>query len=581
MRRVAIVSASVGAGHDGAAGELARRLRGQGYQVDVHDFLDLLPGRVGRRMSAAYLRQLQVAPRSWEILLKLLEWCRPLAVFVSLLSGLACRKMLRALGPDLDLVVSTYPLASQSLARLKRTGRLAAPVVTYLCDMSVHRMWVAKDVDLHLALHEVSERQARRLGARRITVTGPAVAPNFRPSLGEVERKVARKQLGLPAEGRLALVFGGSWGVGDIEQTARDIADTGVATPVVLCGTNKALRDKLAATGVGCALGWVEDMAVAMRACDVVVQNAGGLSSMEALATGLPVITYRCLVGHGRTNAAALEQAGLVPWVRRTEDLGRTLRAVLDDGVAARHAATEAFTAGTDPSLVLAGLVPEQTPVPTGRGHRRRRRVGVAAACLVGVAWLGTVGVSMAVASGFQSIGPASRHSGEVFFLVAVDQDRPMPATEIDQLARLHAGAVVSAHVVDRQPETVRALARAGVVIVNAAGGAPYTTGLFTGRTAIGQTAGAITATTGRAPRLLLSSGDVDAIDVGIVAAHRERIVVPTNTIPCTNSPRRPVRGVVLIEQTAGCDLASALDELSRLADYRAVRPAWIEELTT
>jgi processive 1,2-diacylglycerol beta-glucosyltransferase len=581
VRRVAIVSASVGAGHDGAAAELARRLRGIGYQVDVHDFLDLLPGGLGRSLSATYLRQLQVAPRSWEILLKLLELCRPLAVFVTWLCGLAGKKMVRAIGPEVDLVVSTYPLASQSLLRLKRRGRLAAPVVTYLCDLSVHRLWVAKDADLHMALHPVSAAQARRLGARRIAITGPAIAPKFRPVAGNQERQLSRKQLGLPSEGRLALVFGGSWGVGDIEQTAVDIAETGVATPVVLCGTNTALRDRLTEIGVGYALGWVEDMAVAMRACDVVVQNAGGLSSLEALATGLPVITYRCLVGHGRTNATALEDAGIVPWVREKSELRGTLRALLDGDISRYRKAAEAVTTAVDPSLVLAAMVPEQTPIPMGRGHRSRRRLALTAAGLVGLAWLGTVGVSLAVAGGLQSIGPASRHRGEVFFMVAVDPNRPIDESTIDRLASLHAGAAVSTEVVRRQPQTVRALARAGVVIVNAANGAPYATGVFSGRTAIGQAAAEIASATGRPPRLMVSNGDLDALDVSIVAVHRERIVIPSTMVRCGVTPGRTMRGVVLVEQSSECDLTTTLDELSRQADDVAVRPAWIEELTS
>jgi UDP-N-acetylglucosamine:LPS N-acetylglucosamine transferase len=62
-----------------------------------------------------------------------------------------------------------------------------------------------------------------------------------------------------------------------------------------------------------------------MRACDIAVQNAGGLTSLEAMASELPVITYRCLPGHGRANAAVLDKAGQVRWVRKPEDLASAL----------------------------------------------------------------------------------------------------------------------------------------------------------------------------------------------------------------------------------------------------------------
>ena len=77
------------------------------------------------------------------------------------------------------------------------------------------------------------------------------------------------------------------------------------------------------------ALGWVDDMPSLLHAADVVVHNAGGLTSMEALASGVPLISYRCLPGHGVANAAALERLGLATWPRTVDELGAALRAAL------------------------------------------------------------------------------------------------------------------------------------------------------------------------------------------------------------------------------------------------------------
>ncbi len=63
-----------------------------------------------------------------------------------------------------------------------------------------------------------------------------------------------------------------------------------------------------------------------MHACDIVVQSGGGMTSLEALATGTPVITYRCLPGHGRTSAEALDLAGWAPWVRDRAALADALK---------------------------------------------------------------------------------------------------------------------------------------------------------------------------------------------------------------------------------------------------------------
>ncbi len=55
------------------------------------------------------------------------------------------------------------------------------------------------------------------------------------------------------------------------------------------------------------------------------IQNAGGITSLETAAAGVPMVTYRCIAGHGETNAAALDAAGIAPWVRDQDRLGVAL----------------------------------------------------------------------------------------------------------------------------------------------------------------------------------------------------------------------------------------------------------------
>ncbi|MEV6900270.1 glycosyltransferase [Amycolatopsis sp. NPDC051372] len=327
MERVVIVSARIGAGHDGAAKELARLLGERGTSSEVVDFLDLLPGRLGRILCGAYHRQLQVAPRSWDWLLGALGSPGP-ASAAHRFAGLAVENLADAVA-GAQLVVSTYPLATLAAGRLRAQGRLAQGLVAYLTDPSVHRLCVSPWADLVVAPNALAAEQARALGAVRTVVRQPLVAPAFRPVAGAAEKALLRVAHGLPGDRALALVVSGSWGVGEVERTVGDLRAEGTVEPVVVCGRNDALRHRLERAGVRQVFGWVDDMAGLMRACDVVVQNAGGLTTSEALATGLPVLTYRCLPGHGRANAAVLDQAGTVPWVRSPDALGAALHAAL------------------------------------------------------------------------------------------------------------------------------------------------------------------------------------------------------------------------------------------------------------
>ena len=104
--------------------------------------------------------------------------------------------------------------------------------------------------------------------------------------------------------------------MGALKETFELVANEAGLVPVVTCGRNSALRDDLEelAREKGYRahlLGWTDDMAGVMAASDVLVENAGGLTSLEAMGAGLPVVTFRPIPGHGRNSAAAMSAAGV------------------------------------------------------------------------------------------------------------------------------------------------------------------------------------------------------------------------------------------------------------------------------
>jgi UDP-N-acetylglucosamine:LPS N-acetylglucosamine transferase len=326
--RIVIVTASVGAGHDGAAREWAEQLRGHGFDVDLHDLLSILPRPVSRSMREGYEAILNRGAWAWTLVFWLTE--HRLGARLVKLALAPFRARLRRLIPaDTVATLATYPLAGQLLGQLRRRGELSAPALMFITDFSVHRLWVAAGVDTHYVLHEHTAQCARALGAAEVGVVGPLVPERFRPG-SPATRRLARDRFGLPADRPLALLVAGSWGVGDVEQTAIEISRSGVAVPVVACGRNAVLRERLARLGIGHPLGWVSDMDVLLQGVDVLVENAGGLSSLEAMAAGVPVATYRPIPGHGQTNAAALDQAGASTWIRAEAQLGPVLRELMD-----------------------------------------------------------------------------------------------------------------------------------------------------------------------------------------------------------------------------------------------------------
>jgi processive 1,2-diacylglycerol beta-glucosyltransferase len=323
---VLIISGSVGAGHDGAARELAARLERAGAAVVVRDFLDAVPPPVAMLLRDGYAAAVGRMPAAFELLFRGLERRRGFWR----VEQLVCAHAATAVGRWVadfrpDAVVATYPPASQTIGAMRADGRLAATAFTYLTDPAAHVSWLHPAVDHHLAVTEATAQQAARTYGVALEVAGPLVPARFAEPLPVDELRVLRRELSAGAGRPLALIVAGSLGLGDVRTTVEEVTAAG-ATAVALCGRNERLRQRLAGPGV-VALGWRTDVHRLMRAADVLVQNAGGLSFTESLVAGLPAVTYRPIPGHGRANARVLEESGLAPWARDPGDLARHLHA--------------------------------------------------------------------------------------------------------------------------------------------------------------------------------------------------------------------------------------------------------------
>jgi processive 1,2-diacylglycerol beta-glucosyltransferase len=323
---VLVISVSVGAGHDGAAEELVRRLRRLGVEAHRRDFLDALP-RISRLLYRQFYRiSVSRVPRVYDWGFHELErsgWVQQITFRMCRVAGRRIRRWTQ----DRAVVVSTHPMSSQTLGQLKEAGSLRAITVTYLTDPAVHRTWVHPAIDHHLTITDATARMGQLTYRTPMRAVGGLVPPQFARPACPARRREIRAELGLSQDAPVALVVAGSLGLGSVERAARAISSSRVAQVVVLCGRNKRLRRQLARLDGVVALGWREDVADLMSAADVLVHNAGGLSLTEAMTAGLPAVTFCPIPGHGVANAAVLAQAGLAPWPKDETEL---LAAVLD-----------------------------------------------------------------------------------------------------------------------------------------------------------------------------------------------------------------------------------------------------------
>ncbi|WP_107080950.1 MGDG synthase family glycosyltransferase [Streptomyces sp. HNS054] len=327
-RRVLVLSASMGAGHDTVARELVRRARAQGYEADTVDLMRLLPYGTGSGLRAFYRTSVRHAPWVYDGLYRAFlrpgDHTRPSGVPLARLAADGLERLVVRTGAD--LVVPVFHLAAQLTGHLRTLGRLRVPSVVFVLDFAVHRQWLHLGNDACLCLTDQAADDVRRVvPGTHVEATGPVVAPEFSAPAPAADDW--RKRFERYAPGRSpVLLSAGAWGAAaGIGETARLLAGAG-HLPVVLCGRNQALRSRTARVPGTLALDWVTDMPGLLHAVRALVDNAAGQTAVQALAAGLPVVGHRPLPGHGADGVRRMAELGF----SEAADDGTTLLDVLD-----------------------------------------------------------------------------------------------------------------------------------------------------------------------------------------------------------------------------------------------------------
>jgi processive 1,2-diacylglycerol beta-glucosyltransferase len=316
--RVLVLTAPIGEGHVAAARTLSEDiLRGhEGAEVVVCDVLPALRRPLRWLLSDAYSWQLRSAPWLFGVLFGALRRSRLLRSLARAgLSLAGSRGLLRLVRRhSADVIVSTWPVATTILGCLRLRGKVHAPVCATITDFAGFELWADKGVDLHLVMHENLvagvERVAGRGSARPVA---PLVGAQFLTPRSAAEARLA---LDLPSEGTIVVVSGGGWGVGDLEgavETALQLDDTSI---VCLAGRHAATKARLENAFGGeprvTVLGFTDRMSDLLAAADVLVHSTGGVTCLEALARGCPIVAYGAPRGHAPLLAQEMAALGLV-----------------------------------------------------------------------------------------------------------------------------------------------------------------------------------------------------------------------------------------------------------------------------
>jgi UDP-glucose 4-epimerase len=456
-RRVLILSADIGEGHDAPARAIAAEIAEEEpeAQVTILDGLQVM----GRLLTWIVRDGSWVAfnwmPWVFEVQYFLLTRFAPSRWFATrvgyLLSRRRMLKMIRRCRPD--LLISTYPGTTALLGELRRRGRLDLPIVSAITDLAGLRLWAHPGVDMHTVIHSESIAEVEAIGgADSVSWARPPTSPAFFELADAGE---ARRSLGLPEHGAVILVSGGGWGIGDLSGAIEAALGRDPAAVVCLAGRNERVRTRIvrrfAAEPRLRVVGFTDRMSDYLSASDVLVHSTAGLTVLEALIRGCRVVSFGFKVGHIRVNDRAYQRFGLARTARTREQLARALT----DAIAEPRRPDLSFAALPTVASVARSTLKRAQPLPRWR-VRLARAATAAATMLAFLAWLLGTDMSYRVLAKPLDLGPTTGFSAmgpDVGLLVRAPI--PMIARLSEQLGRHHAAA--SFVVADPSPPDLRA----------------------------------------------------------------------------------------------------------------------------
>jgi processive 1,2-diacylglycerol beta-glucosyltransferase len=387
-KRILILTASVGSGHNVVAGVLESHFQQAPHveQVKALDVLELTSDLYHTLYDDAYFAAVDTVP--W-----LVGWTYdrndlPFGPGEALspwdqLNTTAVVKEIEAYRPD--VVVCTHFLPARLVSLLLARGTLHVPMSVVTTDYDFQGLWLSTPYNRFFVARNEAQAYMVDIGlpADRITVSGIPVRDRFSQVI-EREEVLSRYQLqeDVPTLLISAGAAGGAYTEAIVAQTLR------MHNPfqaVVICGRNEELKDKITELVAPHAeryrvLGYTTDMPDLMRVATLFVGKPGGLSSSECMAAGLPMVLINPIPGQEVRNSDFLLEEGAAVRCNYATTVGYKIDSLLEDPDRLQRMAASARRLGRrDAAGQIVSAVLQEPNVPLWISREAQRAIRSAA----------------------------------------------------------------------------------------------------------------------------------------------------------------------------------------------------------
>lgn len=313
--KVLILTCHTGDGHNSAAYAMAREFELRGWDYEIADPIGLRSKRAEKVVCSCYNGMIRRTPRAFGLVYHASRAVSSIPVRspVYYINKAYSKKIRRYVeNGGFDAVLCTHLFGMEVLTALRRKG-FAVPVYGVTTDYTCYPFFRETELDGYFIPHPdlTAEVVAKGLPVEKIHPVGIPVDPKFRENVSKQE---ARKALSLPSDKNIALVMTGGVGCESMASLCRELSALAVENLeiCVLVGRNEKLAEILRETCPAVrTVPFTRQVHLYMKAADVLLTKAGGLSSTEAAVAGVPLVHLKTIPGCESYNAKFFSRRGL------------------------------------------------------------------------------------------------------------------------------------------------------------------------------------------------------------------------------------------------------------------------------
>ncbi|MGL5649053.1 MAG: MGDG synthase family glycosyltransferase [Clostridium sp.] len=333
MKKVLILSASTGQGHNQAASSLDDAFREKGFQTSRHDFLEGSSKLLLSLVVGSYEVSAMKFPLAYGLFYRITNNAlanKTLALFFTFVK----RRLFNVIQSEKpDLIVTTHPLSICLIAGLKRMG-INAPFVSIVTDFKAHYTYISHKTDLYITGSNFTKKYLISDGIKPeiIYPLGIPIKKEFFHTDPNVESLKNDDYFNI-------LLMSGSMGLDSISLVVEELLKNKHKLRVtVICGNNKELKKNLELhlnkefkDKKIHIIGFSKDINYFMEYSDILISKPGGLTVTESLVKDLPLVIPFVIPGQETDNARFLTSNNLSLKLDHINEVNSLIDSLIDN----------------------------------------------------------------------------------------------------------------------------------------------------------------------------------------------------------------------------------------------------------